>query len=66
MEKKATRWTKAWWGTYHLFSKHANSFDAKLATAHVKEVFEVRSKEIDDENVVEPFLSKVVYLGYSG
>ena len=26
---------------YHLFCKHANSLDGKLATTHVKEILEV-------------------------
>ena len=50
-------------GAHHLLRRHADSFDAELAAAHVKEVFEVGAEEVDDEDIVEAFLTKVVHLG---
>jgi hypothetical protein len=49
--------------TYHLTSSHAARLDRELATAHVKQVLERRAEEVNDKDVVETFLAKVVDLG---
>jgi hypothetical protein len=49
----------------HLSSSHAYGLDGKLATAHIKEVFQTRTKEVNDEDVVQALLAKVVDLGDS-
>jgi len=48
--------------TNHLLCGHTNGLDAELASAEVEEVFKVRTQEVDDENVMETLLSKVVDL----
>jgi hypothetical protein len=49
-----------------LARSHATSLDRKLAAAHVEQVLEGRSEEVDDENVVQALLAKVVDLGDTG
>ena len=39
-------------GAYHLSGSHADGLDVKLSTAHVKQIFETRPQEVDDEDVV--------------
>jgi hypothetical protein len=46
-----------------LLRSHAYGLDGELATAHVEQVFKIRSQEIDREDVVQAFLAKVMYLG---
>lgn len=36
---------------YHLSSSHAYGLDGKLATAHIKQVFQTRTKEVNDLSV---------------
>lgn len=53
----------------HLLRSHANSLDAELPAAEVEKVFQVGTQEVDDENVMETLLSKMVGLrntGYTG
>lgn len=52
--------------THHLPGSHAGSLDTKLAATHVKEVLHAGPEKVDDENVMETLLTKVVDLGYSG
>ena len=52
-------------GAHHLLRCHADSFDAELAAAHVKEVFEVGAEEVDDEDIVEALLTEVVNLRHT-
>ena len=56
-------WRRSEGGTHHLFRCHADGFDAELAAAHVKEVLEVGAEEVNDEDIVEALLAKVVHLG---
>ena len=49
--------------TYHLPCRHAYSLDGELAATHVEEVLEIRTEEVDDEDIVEALLTKVVDLG---
>lgn len=53
-------------GANHLLSSHDDSLDAEFTTAHVEEVLERRSEQVDDEDVVKAFVSKVVDLGDAG
>ena len=46
----------------HLLCGHTNGLDAELAVAEVEEIFQVRTQEVDDENVMETLLSKMVDL----
>ena len=48
--------------SHHLPSGHAACLDAELSSAHIEEVLERRSEQVDDENVMETFLAKVVHL----
>ena len=50
-------------GAHHLLRCHADSFNAELAAAHVKEVFEVGSKKVDNKDIVQTLLTEVVNLG---
>ena len=47
----------------HLLGNHNNSFDGELPTTHIEQVFEAWAQEVDDKYVVQPFLSKMIYLG---
>ena len=46
----------------HLLCGHTNGLDAELASTEVEEVFEVGTQEVDDKNVMETLLSKMVDL----
>lgn len=48
--------------SHHLLGSHDDSLDAELATAHVEEVLERGTEEIDDEYVVETFVAEVIDL----
>ena len=48
-----------------MFGGHTNGLDGELAAAEIEEVFQVRTQEVDDENVMETLLSKVVDLRYT-
>ena len=50
--------------THHLLRSHTDRLDGELAPAHVEQVLEARPQQVDDEDVVQPFLPEVVYLGY--
>ena len=52
--------------TNHLLRGHTNSLDAELATAEVEEVFQVGTQEVNNENVMETLLSKMVDLRNTG
>jgi hypothetical protein len=48
--------------TYHLTGSHTSSFDRKLSSAHIKEILQARAKQVDHENIVQPFLAKMIDL----
>lgn len=48
--------------TDHLLRGHARGLDAELATAHVKQVLQTGAEQVDNENVVQALLAKVVGL----
>jgi hypothetical protein len=48
--------------TDHLARGHAYGLDAELAAAHVEQVLEVRTEEVNDEHVVQALLPKVVHV----
>jgi hypothetical protein len=45
---------------YHLFGYHDNSLDGELSVAVVEQVLQARAEEVNDENVVEALLTKVI------
>lgn len=49
-----------------MLRSHANGLDGKLATAHVEKVLEVGTQKVNDEDVVETFLPKIMDLGNTG
>ena len=51
--------------SYHLLSHHDHCLRGKPSVAVVEQVFERRSKKIDDEDVVKAFLAKVVDIWYA-
>lgn len=51
---------------YHLLGDHDNSLDRELATAHIKEVLEGRTKQVNAEDVVQTLLSKVESIWNTG
>lgn len=48
---------------YHLLRNHNNRFDREAPVTMVKEIFQTGSKQVNDENVVQTFLAKVVDIG---
>jgi hypothetical protein len=50
--------------TDHLLGCHDDCLDRELAAAHVEEVFETRSEQVNNEDVVKALLTKVVDLWY--
>ena len=54
--------------TDHLFGGQADCLNREFSAAHVEEVFKVGPEEVNDEDIVETFLSEVMHLrdtGYS-
>ena len=49
-----------------MLGNHNDGLDAEPSIAMVEEVLEGGSKQIDDEDVVQTFLSKVVHIGNAG
>lgn len=50
----------------HLLGHHYNRLDCESATAVVKEVFERRAEKINDEDVVQALLAKVINIRNTG
>jgi hypothetical protein len=46
----------------HLASGKADRLERETATAHVEQVFQIRTKEVDNEHVVQAFGAKVIDL----
>ena len=59
-------WKLARISEYHLLCSHADSLDGELAPTHVEQVLQARPQKIDDEDVVQALLPKVVYLRDTG
>jgi hypothetical protein len=47
----------------HLLGDHDDSLDGEAASAVVEEILERRSEQVNDKNVVEAFLAKVIDIG---
>lgn len=47
---------------HHLPGSHADGLDAELPIAHVEKIFETRPQKVDDEDIVQAFLTKMVDL----
>jgi hypothetical protein len=45
-----------------LLGCHANGLDGKFSLAHIKEILQVRPEQIDNQDVVQSFLSEMVNL----
>lgn len=45
---------------YHLFGYHYYSLNGKSPIAVIKEIFERRAKQINNEDIVQAFLAEVV------
>lgn len=45
---------------------HHDSLNGEPSAAVVKEILERRAEQVDDEDVVQTFLSEVVYIGDTG
>lgn len=46
--------------TYHLFRYHYHGFRCEPAVAVIEQILEGRTKEVDDEDVVQTFLAEIV------
>lgn len=51
--------------THHLLGKHTRRLNAEFATAHIKQILKTGSKKVYDQNIVQPFLTEMVYLRYA-
>lgn len=51
---------------HHLSCGHAHSFDRKLPSTHIEQILETWSEEVNDKDIVQALLSKMVYLRDSG
>jgi hypothetical protein len=49
--------------THHLFCDHDNGLETKPPVAVVEEVLEGWTEQVDNQDVVETFLTKVVDIG---
>jgi hypothetical protein len=49
-----------------LLRNHDNCLDGESPIAEVKEIFQAWAKEVNDQNVVESFLAKIVDIRYPG
>ena len=47
----------------HLLGNHDHSLDGESAVAVVEEILQGRAKQVNDKNVVEAFLAKVIDIG---
>ena len=65
-EGAGSRNAKCEGGSYHLPGSHADGLEVKFSTAHVEQIFETRPQQVDDENVVQTLLSKMVNLRDTG
>ncbi len=46
----------------HLFCNHYDCLGGKPSVAVIKKIFKGRAEEVDDENVVQAFLAKIIYI----
>ena len=51
--------------TDHLLRHHDHCLGRKPSVAVIEQIFQRRSQEIDDENVVKALLAEVVDIGYA-
>lgn len=47
----------------HLLGYHHNGLDGELPATYIKQVFEAWPQEVNHKDIVQPFLSEMVYLG---
>ncbi len=48
--------------TGHLLCGHADRLDCKFAPAHIEEVLQIWTEKVDNEKVMQAFLTKIVHL----
>lgn len=51
---------------HHLLSGHTNGLDGEFSATHIEQIFQVGPEKVDDENIMQSFLSKMVYLRNTG
>ena len=49
----------------HLLRDHYHGLDRKSSIAVVEEVLQARTKQVDNQYVVQAFLAEVVHIGYT-
>ncbi len=52
--------------TYHLLGHHADRLEAEPPVAVVKKILQRRAEQVDDQDVVQAFLAKVIDIGNAG
>ncbi len=50
--------------SHHLFGYHDHRLRRKLSVAEVEEILKTGPKKVNDQNVVQTLLAKVVNVGY--
>lgn len=50
---------------YHLLGGHAYSLDGELASTHIEEIFQVGTEKVNDQDVVETLLPKIIHLRHT-
>ena len=50
----------------HLFGDHHHRLDGETSVAMIEKVFQRRTEQVDDQNVVQAFLAEVVDIGDAG
>jgi len=52
--------------TYHLFGNHHNGLDRELSMTMIEEVFKAWAEQVNDQDVVKAFLTKVINIRNTG
>ena len=52
--------------TDHLFCNHNNSLRGKSSIAVIEEIFKGRAEEVNNKDVVQAFLTEIIYIRYAG
>ena len=51
---------------YHLLRNHCDCLDGESTVAMIKQIFQTRAQQIEDQNVVETFLTVVIHVRHTG
>lgn len=49
--------------THHLFGHHDDGLDGKASVAVIEQILQARTEQINDQDVVQALLAKVVHIG---